>query len=247
MGPNDGKKIRLGDLLLRAGVINEDQLRTALAEQKKWGGKLGHVLVELRILSEDLLVKALSKQLGLPRVDLPGLAIPEPALRKLDPAFAQARQVLPISLDATRNLLVVAMADPDNLAVVDELQFSTGCKVKVAIAGERTLAQAIRQHYFGGQAAAGEVANLAAAEEPMQLTAPLGDGEVALGPQPAPVQPAVAPAAAPAAVPTVTIEQRLQRLESQQAKEVQVLKAIVELLIDKGFIAREEYRQRVER
>ncbi|HSA21495.1 MAG TPA: hypothetical protein P5076_08605 [Myxococcota bacterium] len=106
MGPSDGKKIRLGDLLLRAGVINEDQLRNALAEQKKWGGKLGHVLVELRILSEDLLVKALSKQLGLPRVDFTGLSIPEPALRMLDGEYAQARQVLPIALDVAKKQLV---------------------------------------------------------------------------------------------------------------------------------------------
>jgi type IV pilus assembly protein PilB len=232
----DGKRIKLGDLLVKAGVISEDQLRSALAEQKKWGGKLGRLLVDMRILSEDLLVKALSKQLGLPRVDFEGLVVQETALQKLDAEYAQARQVLPIAFDVGKNLLVVAMAEPDNLAGVDELAFRTGARIKVAIAGERALAAAIRRHYFGEAVSQpGEAAAESGREqnEPMQLTSPLGDGEV----------PIEAGGAAP--LPAATIDQRIQRLEAWQQKEVQVLKAIVELLIEKGYLSSEEYRQRV--
>ena len=81
------RTIMLGELLLKAGVITEQQLRAALTEQKKWGGKLGSLLVDLNFLDEDTLVKALSKQLNLPRVDFEGLVISAEALEILDCGF----------------------------------------------------------------------------------------------------------------------------------------------------------------
>jgi type IV pilus assembly protein PilB len=142
----------LGELLLRAGVITEEQLRKALAEQKKWGGKLGQVLVDLNFLDEGLLVKALSKQLNLPRMDFEGITIPPEALELLDAEFANKRQVLPVSFDKDKKQLVVAMSDPGDLGLVDEIKFKTGCRIKVAVAGDRALARAIQQYYFAGAA-----------------------------------------------------------------------------------------------
>ncbi len=246
----ESRRIRLGELLLRAGVITEEQLRNALTEQKKWGGKLGSVLVDMNLLDEDMLVKALSKQLGLPRVDFKGLVVQAAALKKLDAEFADQRQVLPISLDVSKSLLVVAMADPYNLELVDEIAFRSGCRVKVAIAGERALAQAIREHYYGDNITAAE----SAPDHEMKLINPQGNTLVrrvadieaeGRAQQPgAPAEPA-APAE-PRAEPPLTMDKRLERLEQMQRKEVQVLKTIVELLIAKGYISREEYRQRVE-
>jgi hypothetical protein len=246
----ESRRIRLGELLLRAGVITEEQLRNALTEQKKWGGKLGSVLVDMNLLDEDMLVKALSKQLGLPRVDFKGLVIQPPALKKLDAEFADQRQVLPISLDVSKGLLVVAMADPHNLELVDEIAFRSGCRIKVAIAGERALAQAIREHYYGDNVTAAE----SAPDDEMKLINPQGntlvrrvadiEAEGRAQQSGAAAEPA-APAA-PGAEPPLTIDKRLERLEQMQRKEVQVLKTIVELLIAKGYITREEYRQRVD-
>jgi len=245
MAAAGSKRIRLGDLLLRAGVITEEQLRSALAEQKKWGGKLGSLLVEMNFLDEDMLVKALSKQLGLPRVDFNGLMIPTQAIEKLEHEFAEHHQVLPISLDIVKSLLVIAMADPDNLGLVDEIAFKTGCRVKVAIAGERALAHAIREHYFGDNVAPPESQD---SEEPMKLLNPLGSTMVKriddMKKEAEQAKPPPAPAPAPRQ--PVSIEDRLKRLEALQHKEVRVLKTIVELLIAKGFITREEYRHKVE-
>ncbi len=249
----ESRRIRLGELLLRAGVITEEQLRNALTEQKKWGGKLGSVLVDMNLLDEDMLVKALSKQLGLPRVDFKGLVVQPPALKKLDAAFADQRQVLPISLDVSKGLLVVAMADPYNLELVDEIAFRSGCRVKVAIAGERALAQAIREHYYGDDVTAAEPAP----DDEMKLINPQGntlvrrvadiEAEGRAQQSGAPAEPAEPAApAAPGAEPPLTIDKRLERLEQMQRKEVQVLKTIVELLIAKGYITREEYRQRID-
>ena len=215
----------LGELLLRAGVITEEQLRKALAEQKKWGGKLGQVLVDLNFLDEGLLVKALSKQLNLPRVDFEGITIPPEALKLLDAEFANKRQVLPISYEEGKKQLVVAMSDPGDLGLVDEVKFKTGCRIKVAVAGDRALARAIQQHYFGETVDAVNAGSVV--KEDQIPTAP---------PPPASAQ---AGGDGPA-------EEKIARLEQLQLKQVQVLKAVVELLIERGYIEREEYRKKVE-
>src|SRR5207245_5322013 len=67
-------RIKIGDLLVRAGVITELQLKAALAEQQQWGGKLGDILVRMEFLTEEVLVRALSKQTGIARADLSGEA-----------------------------------------------------------------------------------------------------------------------------------------------------------------------------
>ncbi len=237
------RRIMLGELLLRAGVITEEQLRSALAEQKKWGGKLGQVLVDLNYLDEGLLVKALSKQLDLPRVDFEGLKIPPEVLKTLDPEFANRRQVLPISLDAAKKQLVVAMSDPGDLGLIDEIGFKTGCRVRVAVAGDRALARAIQQFYFGEAVSAGGVMK---EEQPMKMTGPLGNTMVrhAEAVKREDQIPTVPPPPAGEGGPA---EDKIKRLEQLQLKQVQVLKAVVELLIERGYIEREEYRRKVEK
>lgn len=234
----------LGELLLRAGVITEEQLRTALAEQKKWGGKLGQVLVDLNFLDEGLLVKALSKQLDLPRVDFEGLVIPPETLKQLDAEFANKRQVLPISFDESKKQLVVAMSDPGDLGLVDEIEFKTGCRVRVAVAGDRALTRAVQQFYFGEAVSAGSVLK---EDKPMKMTGPLGntmvrhvdevrkEDQIPTAPPPPPV------------AGDDLAEDKIKRLELLQLKQVQVLKAVVELLIERGYIEREEYRRKVEK
>lgn len=231
----------LGELLLKAGVITEQQLKTALAEQKKWGGKLGSVLVDLNFLDEDMLVKALSKQLGLPRVDFSGLVVSKEALSKLDAEFAERQQVLPISFNATKNQLVVAMADPRNLEILDQLGFKTGLKVHAAIAGEKALASAIREFYFSDAFGGDEQAETGANQQAMELVMPLGDKLTSLDD----VRRSV-PAASAEAAAEDGLDAKLKKIEQLQRRQVQILKVVVELLLEKGYFTREEYRQRVE-
>ncbi len=182
----------------------------------------------MNFLDEDLLVKALSKQLGLPRVDFNGLVIDKIALSKIEPNFAEQHQVIPISFDEGKGMLVVAMSDPDKLDLVDEIAFRTGCRIKVAICGENALARAIREKYFN------VAQDLPAAGRD---SSDLSNKSVsALGEAVAPAMPGT----------SVSIEQRLEILEQLQKKEVRVLKALVDLLIEKGHFSKEEYRQQLE-
>ncbi len=141
-------KIRLGELLVRAGVLDELKLKAALAEQQRWGGRLGRILIDMNFVSEDLLTKALSKQLGFPRATFADMNIPDSVLAKIPADFARSNACCPEHFDPSRKLLMVAMADPTNVPVTDELRFKTGLRVEATIAGEVQISMAI-DHLYG--------------------------------------------------------------------------------------------------
>lgn len=143
-------RIRLGELLVRAGVIDEMQLKAALAEQHRWGGRLGRVLVDMAFVSEDILVKALSKQLGVERADLQTIDVPPQILELVPIDFAQSNSICPVRYDDRRRVLLVATADPTNVAALDELRFKTGVRIETALAGEHEIHMAIQRHLRGG-------------------------------------------------------------------------------------------------
>ncbi|MEQ8978164.1 MAG: hypothetical protein RL846_09565, partial [Deltaproteobacteria bacterium] len=136
-------RIRLGELLVRAGVIDELKLKAALSEQQKWGGRLGKILVDMSFVSEDLLVKALSKQLGVSRATFTGGPLPAEIVDKIDVQFAKSNELCPEAYDESRRVLVVATADPTNVTAMDELRFRTGLKIETTIAGHREIEAAI--------------------------------------------------------------------------------------------------------
>jgi hypothetical protein len=147
-------KKRLGEMLIEAGVIDETQLLSALGHQRKWGGKLGQALIDLKLASEPQIVSALARKFGYPAVSL-ATVVPSPQLDgalKLVPRELALRQtLLPMASDT--NSITVAMADPSNIAVVDEISFRTGRRVKVALAGDREIAAAVRRLYFAEEEA----------------------------------------------------------------------------------------------
>jgi hypothetical protein len=140
---------RLGEILLEAGVIDGTMLQAALGHQRRWGGRVGQALIDLKMATEEQVVAALAAKLGFERIALdlveygPGLEL---ALRLVPHEFAERNQLLPYSADA--NQLLIAMADPTNMGVIDELAFRTGRRVKMAIAGDREIARAIRRLYL---------------------------------------------------------------------------------------------------
>ena len=120
-------RIPLGRLLVAAKLVSEAQLGTALAEQKRWGGRLGEILVRMSYLSEDLLVKVLSEQLGYPVVDLAALPdLPRAVLDRVPRVTARRCRALPIGVRDDGRTVVVAMADPRDLKRLDELRSATG-------------------------------------------------------------------------------------------------------------------------
>ena len=151
MGPPARK--RLGELLVEAGVIDEHQLRAALGHQRQWGGKLGQSLLDLKLASEPQIVSALATALGFEMVHLDPLQHTpalDAALKLLPREVARRSNVLPLAAD--QSSVTVAMSDPTNISVTDELSFRTSRRVKIVLAGDQELKRAVTRLYFPEEA-----------------------------------------------------------------------------------------------
>src|SRR3990172_5719864 len=139
---------KLGEILLEKGLIDEIQLRSAIGHQKNWGGRIGSALVELVFITEDKVAGVLEEQLRLKC--LPEERIePEPqALALMTMQDALNYVVLPMQLDG--NELTLAMGNPFDLALMDEIGFKLGKKVKGVLAVESSIKKAIKKYYGGG-------------------------------------------------------------------------------------------------
>lgn len=136
---------RLGDLLVKEGLVTKEQLEKALAEQKTSGTRVGYNLVKLGFIPELELTKVLARQYKMPAVDLSKFEA-DPRILKLVPADVAVKHlVLPLKRDG--RTLTVAMADPTNMGVVEDLKFITRYDIFPVIAGEFTLRNAIEKHY----------------------------------------------------------------------------------------------------
>ncbi|MDP2167660.1 MAG: type IV-A pilus assembly ATPase PilB [Thermodesulfovibrionales bacterium] len=138
---------KLGQILINSTIITEEQLKQALAIQKKEGGRLGTNLVKLGYVSEEKLVTFLSKQFGVPAVNLGSYKI-DPAVLKLIPQeMAKKYMIMPVArVGAT---LTIAMSDPSNVFAIDDVKFMTGYNVEVAVTSESGLMSTIMEHYGG--------------------------------------------------------------------------------------------------
>ena len=228
-------RIRIGDLLVKAGVITDLQLKAALAEQSQWGGKLGDILVRMEFITEEVLVRALSKQTGIARADLSGDADPE-AIARVPPETAEEFNMVPLRVEDEGRSLIVAMSDPGNVMVVDHLHALTGCRIEAQLAGASAIRAAIARWYRGEE--------LGGDESSMKIVNNSGDSVVTVDPKKA--EPKKPPAQDGKAARASALEV-LRGVEETQRRSVAALKAMVELLIEKGVFSREEYLSRVKR
>ena len=136
---------RLGDLLVREGLINQEQLQRALAEQKGTNEKLGSILVRLNVITEDQLIAFLSKQYGIPSITLSQLDIDADVLKLVPAQIAKKYEVLPIK--RTGNSLTLAMADPTNVFAVDDVGFMTNLQVIPVVAAQGAIRKALDRLY----------------------------------------------------------------------------------------------------
>ncbi|MDY7229424.1 hypothetical protein [Hyalangium rubrum] len=256
-------QIKLGELLIKANVLQEGQLKAALAEQAKWGGKLGEILVRMSLVSEDILVRALSKQLNIPAVNLDAVQMIPPHVRAKIPAqTARDFAVLPLQLRDDGKTLVVAVADPLNVRHLDELRAISKCRIIPNVAGRTSIARAYARLYeenaelgdadtnFKVLDAQGRtvVKNLAAVDG----APPPPQAQQAPPPPPPPPRatasrPSMSDVPAVSKAATTSPTELLKTVEEVQRKEVAALKAMVELLIEKGVFSREEYLAKVKR
>jgi hypothetical protein len=139
---------KIGEILIAAGLIDQAGIRAGLAEQQRWGGPLGRILIDLRLVSEANLVQALSQQLAVPAVDLDGLR-PGPEILALVPAeFALDHTVVPFA--KVGKFLDLAMADPTNQGISDELRMRTQLNIRAHLAGPKAIELALARWYGRG-------------------------------------------------------------------------------------------------
>jgi type IV pilus assembly protein PilB len=136
---------RLGELLVRENLISLQQLQRAQEEQKRTGGRLGYSLTKMGIIGEGELTSFLSKQYGVPSINLADFEI-DPELIKMVPVeVAKKHQVLPIN--RAGSTLIVAMSDPSNIYAIDDLKFLTGYNIEVVVASEVAIDEAVNRYY----------------------------------------------------------------------------------------------------
>jgi type IV pilus assembly protein PilB len=144
------KAPRIGDLLLREGLVTQDQLNKALQEQRHNGTRVGYNLVKLGFVKETDLTRMLARQHKMPAVDLSKFQV-DPRIAKLIPGeLALKHSVLPLKRDG--RTLTVAMSDPASMSVLDDIKFITRLDIFPVIAGEFTLRNAIEKFYASGEA-----------------------------------------------------------------------------------------------
>lgn len=139
---------QMGDILIKEDVINLDQLKTAIQEQKETGKRLGETLLNLGYIDEHQLVAYLSKQYGVPAINLDQFEISLDILRAVSRETATKHKLIPISKSGST--LVVAMSDPSNIFAVDDLKFATGNNIEVVVTSERSIRNAI-ERFYGSQ------------------------------------------------------------------------------------------------
>ncbi|MFO8058033.1 MAG: type IV-A pilus assembly ATPase PilB [bacterium] len=146
---------KLGELLVRENYITASDLQQALEEQKKHGGRLGANLTRLGLIQEEELADFLSKQFGVPSINLSEVEIDREVINLVSEELARKHSLIPITRAGPT--LVVAMADPSNMFAVSDLEFYAGFKVDVVVAPENAINDAIDKYYAdtGGDIAAG--------------------------------------------------------------------------------------------
>lgn len=147
------KKIRIGDLLVAAGAITDEQLQEALAKQKESGQKLAEALLSLGYISRDLYIATLTQQLGIEYIELKACKLDDDVLRLIPENLVQKYQVVPIGFDEMNpNVLKVATSDPMNLIAMDDIGIATNCQVEPMFAMEDDITETIGKYYGNAQA-----------------------------------------------------------------------------------------------
>lgn len=233
---------KLGDMLLRAGLISKEQLASALEYQGSLGGRLGVILVKLNFLKEQRLVEFLAEQQKLPVVHLKDWKL-DPALLKLVPRdFAERHEFLPLSREG--DVLTVATPDPTDYPAIDELAFMTGLKVQTVLATHSEVIRALQGYYYGqGQE------QKPRARAPTEFKRTLREAEHAAAQTPAPPaaeSPAVqAPSRGARGAPPALAQPLPEKAITVDGDKL--ARALAGLLVEKNVLSLDEIMKRVAR
>src|SRR3954464_3262629 len=136
---------RLGDLLVREKIISAEQLTQALRKQKETGSRLGSVLVKLGFLNDEEVTNFLSRQYGVPAINLQFFEIDPNVVKLIPQETARKHQILPLSRVGAS--LTIAMVDPTNVFAMDDIKFMTGFNIEPVVASESSIVAGIEKSY----------------------------------------------------------------------------------------------------
>ncbi len=142
--------VKLGQMLIDAGLVTEEQLKEALEQQRKQGGKIGYNLVKLGYVKEEDITNFLSEQYDVPAINLRHFEIDESVIKLIPSEVAQKYLIIPVN--RTGATLTIAMVDPTNVFAMDDLKFMTGYNIEPVVASEIAIREAIDQYYGSSHA-----------------------------------------------------------------------------------------------
>jgi type IV pilus assembly protein PilB len=217
---------KLGDLLKEAGVIDDFQLEAALAHQRNWGGKLGSIIIELELAREEDIARVLAETLKIPYVNLFEPELTPDVVKLLKEDVAKKFGVFPVKKEA--NALVLAMSDPMDIEIMDNIRFATGLTVKPVLAMASEIKDAIRKYYDGETVTRKSSASFretAKQSTELEIVREVPD----------------------IATTEWTQQQDSQSLRQDMTTQKIVLEALISLLIEKKFFTRDEIAKHIER
>lgn len=255
--PGSGRRRRLGDLLIEAGLISETQLKAALNEQRKWGGRLGRTVVEMGFVTETAIGTVLAQQLELPSIDLDTEPLPETAATWLRLDLCERYGVIPVGINHGTRTLDLATSDPTNVEHLQALEFATNMKVQPVVATASAIERAIRKYYFGEATEpphpeAAQASGPTFSETGFELDALMGGPPRATSEHPViqdvPVEqpaPAEKPVDAQLRAEIAVLREKVDALEEINSSQVRALRVLLELLIESGLVTRDEYLEKL--
>ena len=207
------------DVLVEAGLIDEARLRHVRRYARHNGVGLARAAVEIGGISDELLASTLASRLRVPRVELSRESVDEDALREVPHDLAEARRLLPLSIDnsGARRVIRVAMADPLDFDATEEIEMSTGCSVEPLVARVGELGDAVKRYYRG-------VITKMIPRRPVFGSA--------------------LPTGTPAAKPPDPTTQPHHNVADEAPPDL-ALRALVDLLVERGLIDRETWQEAV--
>jgi type IV pilus assembly protein PilB len=144
--------VRIGEILLKEKLITAEQLQQALGQQKSNGGKLGYNLVKMGFVKDEQITALLSKQYGVPAINLASFKIDMTIIKLVPTETARKYQIIPLSRSGST--LTIAMTDPTNVFAMDDIKFMTGYTVEPVVASEVAIGDAIEKYYPSGKSGA---------------------------------------------------------------------------------------------
>lgn len=241
-------RMRIGDMLVNVGLIDELQLQSALSHQRQFGGRLGDVLVDMGMVDEMMLYKGLARQMSVPLVSIAESPPARTIVAQLPTDVSRRHELVAVA--ANEREVTIAMSDPSNIEAIDEVGFKTGKRVKVLLAPAREIEWAHRRYFHGDHSPCPPPRVRSSVDEISQMEVMHRGGEsshrVATNPAMAALPPdPTLHIGEPVTATAPPDQDPLEDVAAHLDECTQLLRLLVDTCVSRGIFTREEYLDRV--